>query len=110
MHELNEWCSQAYENAKIYKKKVKAWHDCNICKHKLHLRKKILLFNSRLCLFQGKLKLHWSGPFVIKEVFPYSAVEIALLNCTNVFKVNRQRVKAYYIDEKIASKVFKYGS
>ncbi|MCI80129.1 hypothetical protein A2U01_0101400, partial [Trifolium medium] len=36
----------------------------------------VLLYNSRMRLFPGKLMSRWSGPFVIKEVFPHGAVEL----------------------------------
>ncbi|XP_038902449.1 uncharacterized protein LOC120089096 [Benincasa hispida] len=34
----------------------------------------------------GKLKSRWSGPFIIKAIFPYGTVEITRENGTNVFK------------------------
>ena len=33
LNELQEWCSQAFENAKIYKEKMNAWHDSRIRRH-----------------------------------------------------------------------------
>ena len=58
----------------------------------------MLLFNSRLKLFPGKLKSRWFGPFVVhKEVFPHGAIEIHNLHNEDVFKVNGQRLKPYYI-------------
>ncbi|KAA0063965.1 uncharacterized protein E6C27_scaffold616G001200 [Cucumis melo var. makuwa] len=36
---------------------------------------------------------------VVEEIFPHGAVEIPSLNGNNVFKVNRQRLKAYFEDE-----------
>ncbi|KAL8091703.1 hypothetical protein AgCh_034097 [Apium graveolens] len=56
----------------------------------------VLLFNSRLRLFPGKLKSRWSGPFIIKIVFPHGAVEIFENNPGQAFKVNGQRLKHYY--------------
>ena len=88
-----------YENAKIYKEKLKAWHDHNIRKGELHLLQKVLFLNSHLRVFLGKLKSYWFGLFVIKEVFLHGTVEITSLNGTNVFKVSGQRVKVYYEDE-----------
>jgi hypothetical protein len=56
----------------------------------------VLLFNSRLKLFPGKLKSRWSGPFVIKEVFSHGAIEIYKPGDeANAFKVNGQRLKIY---------------
>ena len=54
----------------------------------------MLLFNSRLKLFPGKLKLRWSGPYTVVKAYPYGAVEIQ--DGSGVpFKVNRQRLKLY---------------
>ena len=58
----------------------------------------VLLFNSRLRLFPGKLKSRWSGPFVVKTVFPHGAVEIFESDPNQAFKVNGQRLKHYYGD------------
>ncbi|KAL1222186.1 hypothetical protein V5N11_011064 [Cardamine amara subsp. amara] len=57
----------------------------------------VLLFNSRLRLFPGKLKSRWSGPFTIKEIRPHGA--IVLLNTKGEeFVVNGQHVKPYLAD------------
>ncbi|KAA3478129.1 reverse transcriptase [Gossypium australe] len=46
----------SYKNAKIFKEKLKRWHDKHI----------------RPCVFEvGKLKSRWSRPFRINQVFPY---------------------------------------
>ncbi|XP_038888107.1 uncharacterized protein LOC120078007 [Benincasa hispida] len=93
--ELDEWRLHAYKNAKIYKEHTKRWHDKCLCKKNLKAGKRVL-FNSRLCLFPGKLKSRWSGPFIIKEVFLHGAVELTNQDGTNAFKVNGQRVKMYH--------------
>ncbi|XP_038885982.1 uncharacterized protein LOC120076288 [Benincasa hispida] len=93
--ELDEWRMQAYKNAKIYKERAKRWHDNRLCGKNLHIGQKVLLFNSRLRLFPGKLKSHWFGPFIIKEIFPHGAVELINEKGTRTFKVNGKRVKAY---------------
>ena len=56
----------------------------------------MLLFNSRLRLFLGKLRSKWIGPFVVTNVFPYGAVQIQSLKTGHEFKVNRHRLKPYY--------------
>ena len=66
----------AYENSKRYKKKVKLYHDRKLLKREFHPGQQVLLFNSRFKLFLGKLKSKWSGPFTIKDVKPYGAVEL----------------------------------
>ena len=59
------------------------------------IRQKVLLYNSRLHLFPGKLRSRWSGPFLIKHVYPYGAVDIENPKNGNVFKVNGQRLKLF---------------
>ncbi|CAA7048687.1 unnamed protein product [Microthlaspi erraticum] len=54
----------------------------------------VLLFNSRLKLFPGKLRSRWSGPFKIKEVKPYGAV-VLWDPSGGDFTVNGQRLKPY---------------
>jgi len=65
--ELEEMRLNAYESAMIYKQKIKAYHDRKIQKKNFQPGQQVLLFNSRLKLFPGKLKSKWSGPFVIKK-------------------------------------------
>ncbi|GJQ89445.1 reverse transcriptase domain-containing protein [Tanacetum coccineum] len=55
----------------------------------------VLLFNSRLKIFSGKLKTRWSGPFTIAQVYPYGTVELSQPDGLN-FKVNGHRVKHYF--------------
>ena len=61
MNELKELRNEAYDNAKIYKEKTKRWHDQNILRREFKAGEQALLYNSRLKLFPGKLKLRWSG-------------------------------------------------
>ncbi|XP_038880385.1 uncharacterized protein LOC120072035 [Benincasa hispida] len=98
LNELEEWRLNAYENNKLYKEKTKCWHDQRISKKELVFGQKVLLFNSHLHLFPGKLKSRWSGPFIIKATYPYEVVEITREDGTNAFKVNGKRVKPYFED------------
>ena len=36
----------------------------------------VLLHNSRLRLFPGKLKSKWNDPYLITQLFPHGAVEL----------------------------------
>ena len=81
---------------KTYKERVKKYHDMKI--HHLKQFSKgdhVLLFNSRLKLFPGKLRSKWSGPFKIRQVFPHGAVELEHPG-GHTFKVNGQRLKMYF--------------
>lgn len=98
--ELEEFRMQAYENAKIQKEKVKKWHDRKILKREFDEGQLVLLFNSRLKLFPGKLKSRWSGPFRIARVCPGGALELINEKDGERFLVNGQRVKHYFGEEK----------
>ena len=76
LSELDEFCNEAYENARIYKEKTKSCHDKHIIRKEFEPGQQVLLFNSRLKLFLGKLKSKYSGLFTLVQVFPYGGVEI----------------------------------
>ncbi|XP_075515708.1 uncharacterized protein LOC142550519 [Primulina tabacum] len=76
LSEMDEFRNDAYENAKIYKEQTKKWHDKIIVRRELKPGQQVLLFNSRLKLFPGKLKSRWSGSFVVEIVYPHGAIEL----------------------------------
>ncbi|KAK1434389.1 hypothetical protein QVD17_00129 [Tagetes erecta] len=95
IHELEELRNQAYANSTIYKERTKNLHDRRLKDHKeFQVGDRVLLYNSRLRLFPGKLKSRWSGPYTVKKVFPYGTVEISH-DDGGVFKVNGHRLKVY---------------
>ncbi|XP_068319605.1 uncharacterized protein [Pyrus communis] len=96
LNELEEIRNEAYENARMYKAKTKAFHDKMIRTKTFTVGQKVLLFNSRLRLFPGKLRSKWIGPFVVTNVLPYGAVHIKSLRNGVEFKVNGHRLKPYY--------------
>ncbi|GKE51075.1 reverse transcriptase domain-containing protein [Tanacetum coccineum] len=87
LNELNELRDQAYENYLIYKERTKKLHDSKIKKRIFNVGDQVLLFNSRLKIFLGKLKTRWSDPFTITEVFPYGTAKLSHIDGSN-FKVN----------------------
>nr|GEU98376.1 hypothetical protein [Tanacetum cinerariifolium] len=93
--QLNELRDQAYENSLIYKEKTKRPHDSKIKDRVFNIGDRVLLFNSRLKIFFGKLKSRWSGPFTISYVFPYGTVKLSQTDRPN-FKVNGHRLKHYF--------------
>ena len=95
LHELEEFRLLAYEIAKLYKEEVKRWHDRNILPRKFEEGQNVLLFNSRLRLFLGKLKSKWSSPFQVIVVFPHGTIELIEAQSSRKFKVNGQRLKHY---------------
>ncbi|GJS32802.1 reverse transcriptase domain-containing protein [Tanacetum coccineum] len=95
LNELNELRDQAYENSLIYKERTKKLHDSKIKNRIFNVGDQVLLFNSRLKIFSGKLKTRWSGPFTITEVFPYGTAKLSHSDGSN-FKVNCHRLKHYF--------------
>ena len=92
---LDEWRTQAYENAKLFKEKVKRWHDKRIQKRELKVGEYVLFYNSRFRFFAGKLLSKWEGPYVIEEVYRSGAIKINNAEGTNPKVVNGQRIKHY---------------
>ncbi|GKA19256.1 reverse transcriptase domain-containing protein [Tanacetum coccineum] len=68
LNELNELRDHAYENSLIYKEKTKRIHDSKIKNRVFNVGDRVLLFNSRLKIFSGKLKTRWSGPFTETDI------------------------------------------
>nr|GEU94237.1 reverse transcriptase domain-containing protein [Tanacetum cinerariifolium] len=110
LNELSELRDQAYENSLIYKERTKKLHDSKVKNRIFNVGDQVLLFNSRLKIFSGKLKTRWSGPFTITRVFPYGTIELSQPNGSN-FKVNGHRMKDYFdgdIPSNVASDLHKF--
>ena len=75
LNEMDEFWNDAYENAKIYKERTKKWHDKQILRHEFAPGQQVLLFNSRLKLFPGKLRSRWIGPYTIDKVSSFGAID-----------------------------------
>ena len=74
--ELDELRLFLYENARIYKERIKHWHDKHIQHRKFTPGQLVLLHNTRLRLFPGNLKSRWSGPFKLLKSYPHGAVDL----------------------------------
>lgn len=98
MSELEELRLDAYENTKLYKERTKRCHDKRILNREFKEGELVLLFNSILKIFLGKLRSRWPGPFVLKSVKPNGAVEV-WSETTRSFTVNGQRSKHYIIGD-----------
>lgn len=95
LNELEELRYDAYENAKLYKERTKAYHDKQLVRKEFHVGQKVLIYNSKLRLFPGKLKSRWYGPYVVTKVFPHGALEVHSKEKNQTFMVNGNRVKPY---------------
>ena len=87
LNELEEIRNDAYLNSQIAKERSKKWHD------------QILLYDSKLYLFPGKIKSRWTGPFIVKQAHPNGSVDLLNPNDDRVIKVNGQRVKPYVVQQ-----------
>ena len=94
LNEPEELGNEAYDNVIIYKDKSKKWHDQKILRKEFKTGEQVLLYNSRLKLFPGKLKSRWSSPYTVVVSTPFGAVTLKT-NSGSEFKVNGQRLKHY---------------
>ena len=90
LNELEELGNKAYDNARVYKDKTRKWHDQKILRLEFKEGEQVLLYNSGLKLFPGKLKSRWSCPYTIVTSPPFGAMTLKT-NSGCEFKVNGQR-------------------
>ena len=95
INKLEELRNDAYLNSKIAKDKLKKWHDQLIARKHFQKGDQVLLYDSKLHIFPGKLKSRWTGPFTIQEVYLNGLVDLLNAKDNRVFKVNGQRLKPY---------------
>jgi hypothetical protein len=93
--ELEEMRLKAYENASIYKERIKRWYDKRL-KKEFKEGDKVLLYNLRFKTFRkGKLQSKWDGPYIVYSVL--SNGEVTIMDVKgDQFMVNGQRLKVYY--------------
>lgn len=92
--ELDEIRNEAYKTQEFTKK---GQNDKKIIPRYFKKCDQVMLFNSRLKLFPGKLKSKWLGTFKIKEVSPYRAITLWDPSGGD-FTVNGQCCKPYLAD------------
>ena len=80
LNELKELHNDSYENAKIYKEKTKIWHDKHLLRREFKEGDKVLIFNSKLKLFPGKLRSRWSGSITVTLITLYGAIGVQAEN------------------------------
>jgi len=107
--ELDELRLEAYESSRIYKERVKKWHDNHLIKKRFEEGDMVLLFNSKLKLLPGKLRSWWLGPFQVANVLPNGALEV-WSESTGTFTVNGQRLKPYLVGQPIEKAVIYFLS
>ena len=95
MNKLDEMGHESYESSRIYKERLKLFHDKTIVWKTFEPHQKVLLYSSHLHMFPGKLRSRWTGSFVVKVVYPYGVVEIENPENWKSFNVNGQRLKPF---------------
>nr|CAN77131.1 hypothetical protein VITISV_022658 [Vitis vinifera] len=95
LNELKEMRNDAYLNSKIAKARLKKWHDQLVNPKKFTKGQRVLLYDSKLHIFPGKLKSKWTGPFINREVHPNVVVEVFNPKGNQTFKVNGHRLKPF---------------
>ena len=65
----------------------------------------VLLYDSKLHLFTGKLKSRWTGPFIVQRAYTNGSVDLLNPNDNKVIKVNGQRVKAYVVQQIVREEI-----
>ena len=61
MNELEDIRFDGYKSSKIYKERMKRWHDKHIHQREFRVGDFVILFNSRLNLLLGKIRLRCDG-------------------------------------------------
>uniref|UniRef100_A0A2N9H911 Integrase catalytic domain-containing protein n=1 Tax=Fagus sylvatica TaxID=28930 RepID=A0A2N9H911_FAGSY len=95
MSELEELRNEAYISTRHYKERMKLFHDKKIVRKTFEPNQTVLLYDSKLHTFSGKLRTRWDDPYIVKEVFDYGAVVIEDPRDGRILKVNGQRLRPY---------------
>ncbi|CAN6463130.1 unnamed protein product [Victoria cruziana] len=93
LSKLEEIHNDAYESSRIFKVRMKAYHDKHIVKKSFELGQRVWVYSSPLHLFSGKLKSRWEGPAIVQRVHLSGAIKVRLGK--HHFTVNGQRLKPY---------------
>ena len=75
INELEEHRNDEYESSRIYKGKMKAFHDKRILRKKFEHFQKVYLYDSRLHKHPGKFRTRRDGSYVVNQ-FDNGAIEI----------------------------------
>ncbi|XP_076895326.1 uncharacterized protein LOC143547912 [Bidens hawaiensis] len=77
IHEVEELRDEAYARSWSYKERTNELHDRKLRRFKeFKCGDRVLVYNSCLKLFLGKLRWRWVGPYMVKVAFPHGVVEL----------------------------------
>lgn len=78
----------------VQKSWEKAWHDKHIKQQTFKNGDLVFLYDSKFSQFLGRFKMHWLGPYVIKDISDGGTVQLVNLNGELfVGRVNESRLK-----------------
>ncbi|KAJ9691357.1 hypothetical protein PVL29_013514 [Vitis rotundifolia] len=95
LNEMEELRNDTYNNSNIAKQRLTRWHDQLVSRKEFQKGQRVLLYDSKLHIFPGKLKSRWIGPFTIHQVHSNRVVDLLNSNSTGSFKVNSHRLKPF---------------
>ena len=101
---LDEWRNQSYQNARMFKEKVKIWHANKIKRKEFKVGDQVLLYNSRFKFSIEKLASKSKGPLVIQEVCRSRAIRLHSDMKGKPHVVNGQRLKPYIAEKSFIRK------
>lgn len=75
------------------------WHDHHIKLHTFKVNDLILLYDSKFTKFPCKFRMHWLGPYIVKEITDGGIVQLVKLKGKPFLGgVNGSRLKLYTRD------------
>ena len=95
LNKLEELWNEAFENSQLAELCMKELHDLHIVRKRFHEGQNVILYDSRLYPFPGKLKSRWTWPFVIRSISTFGVIEIKNLDSAQRLTVNGDRLKPY---------------
>ena len=81
----------------ISKQRKTVWHDRHIKRKHFEVGSLVLMYDSKFFKHPGKLKMHWLGPYVVKEITDGGAVKLEKLDGTEArVLINGIRLNPYF--------------
>ena len=94
---LEEECFVAGFHQNVEKKRKKVWHDRHIKSNHFEFGGLVLMYDSKFFKHPGKLKMHWLGPYVVKEITNGGEIKLEKLDGIEVTGlINGSRLKPYF--------------
>ena len=90
-----DWFVIGY-NRNVNKERKKAWNDRHIKYTQFKIGDLVLLYDNKFLKHLGKIRTHWSGPYVVEYVTDGGAIKLQMLDGTPLEKlVNGSWIKTY---------------